>query len=493
MDINNSESNTSESNNIIYYQLEGGFMDRIIAWNNKRKEKKEQKDQAIKISSDEAIRISTNKVSDNIKINNARIDINQAGNIAKFFAHVLTQCKNLKLTLENIKNIEFLGAGSFGYTFKVKDKVIKIILCKNDSKESIESIQLIQNEIDIHQRIMLSPHKKYFIKMFGYVKKKDNTDNYIYYDIESSKSAKPSEKCKLENKDNSCTTYVFMEAGTGDLRKFIKEQGENFIKGPPTSDSSDIAHRKSFVLKNFLTIQKFTDKIYDLLNFYKISGYFLLKNKKIFIHNDIKLENIIYIEKNDDDYELKIIDFGLSSLSLDFFVKNNSGTEKYYCYYHEKKEITKNCIESSRKSPFFDIFSLIMCYIEVILGMYDIKLFYNFQKNIKSCLDKINIYSTNQEVQDNLEQLKIKIYKLFCIGWIFNKTDFYMSNIHINNTIINSTSIQTEKKIDYQKFTSTTYYMMEKIITSIYACKTIEELLNITYNNITFNSFINKN
>jgi len=69
--------------------------------------------------------------------------------------------------------------------------------------------------------------------------------------------------------------------------------------------------------------------------------------KKGFIHRDLKPENILikYADKNKDNFDIKLTDFGFSSDDIGSSIKNhsNAGTEKYKAPEVDNNKYNKKC------------------------------------------------------------------------------------------------------------------------------------------------------
>ena len=284
---------------------------------------------------------------------------------------------------------------------------------------------------------MNTSYKDYFIELYGYISNINN--NYFYGNIESKT------KCRISD-TNNCITYVIMEAGNYDLFKFIKSLSK-----------SDNEYINKY--------NKFINDIYELLQFYKVNEKFI-KTNNIFIHSDIKLENILYVKD-----KLKIIDFGISSLS-NLWESKKGGTRFYYnCYYeNEKKSI-------GISSPQFDIFSLIMCVIQFIISKGNKTITTNFYKNINNVIKIIENHKLNKFINNDTY---LKILKLLCIGWIFRG----INNIAHIDIIINTQKI---KKYTIDNIENN-YNRMDNIITLICNCETENIIKNIECNDALFKS-----
>ena len=91
------------------------------------------------------------------------------------------------------------------------------------------------------------------------------------------------------------------------------------------------------------------------------------KHNKIFIHTDIKIENIVYLS----DTNFKIIDFGLSELTDKFFVFDNiGGTDFTYSMLYDipelKTTLSKYPNKCRIKSPLYDMFCMCIAIFEFV-------------------------------------------------------------------------------------------------------------------------------
>ena len=431
-----------KNNDIIYYQLDGGFIQRIRNWLQQSKKDKNTDTFDIQTISNIPYGIKLQKSNKCYPIDTSptcNITDTQINNITKFLAHKLPTCKQLNISLENIKTGQIISSGSFGYTFKVTDKIIKIILCDKENKKEIE------NEINIHKSLMKTQQNKYFIKLYGYIKR--NYNKYKYYDINSKNL------CSFNVDNQECELYVFLEAGIIDLETKLSK----FLN---LSDSLNDMINKTKIKAVM------TNKFYELLNFYTVSAE-LLKTKKVFIHADIKPENIVCVKKLDSDseYDLKLIDFGLSHLSNKFIV--NSGCSPLYYYYYMGKET-----KSYFTSPVYDVFCLILSYVQFLLPKSIFK--YNISYSYTKLINNIKILPD--------ESIKLKMYKLICIGWLFQggiTNKIYI----INREMISCNSCDSTKKM---------YEYMDKIIKAVCACTTIQQIESIKCNDIIFTSILDR-
>lgn len=115
-----------------------------------------------------------------------------------------------------------------------------------------------------------------------------------------------------------------------------------------------------------ISFDDLTNLFFDFMNFYKISEGIIKSERKIFIHSDIKPDNII-LYNNKGKFELKLIDFGVSIFSDTFNDSNNYGTEYMYKMLFTYDVDNRYKEQIAFRSPLFDIFSVIVSYLQVIL------------------------------------------------------------------------------------------------------------------------------
>lgn len=297
-------------------------------------------------------------------------------NITKFLCRIITNCRDTNITLNDLSKGKILNRGSFGYTYKVgndKNIIIKIIVC---TKETIQTD--IIKEIELLETLTTF-NKDNYINLYGYFKRIQNT--YEFTKISVPTPLKIDCIDKSYTFGDSCEMYLLMEEGNYDLTKF---------KSPIS----------------LINIIKFI----DLLNFYKLSKKIIKMNKGIFIHSDIKLENII-LSKDD---KFKLIDFGLSQFSNTFFSQNANGTPYFFnlLFTYQNKFDYRLCVTS----PLYDIFCLLLSYFELCLQKrltlptYTVdeinkrmNLFINLNKDIEKYIEGLliifnSIYNYHQEI-----------------------------------------------------------------------------------------------
>ena len=357
-------------------------------------------------------------------------------NITHFLAHKIPKCEHLDINLENIRNGKIIGKGSFGYSFLVTKNtnekvIIKIVVCNKTDGQTEEEFkterQIIKEEIDIHAKLskLDSKYNKYIAKIFGYISKDDiksmfsTKSTYTYHDIISDKI-----ECIFPSKHyvKNCELYLFMEAGESDLTHF------------KISNITDV-------------FDDLTNAIFDLLDFYQISKSFVENNNKIFIHSDIKPDNIvIFRSESDNKIILKLIDFGVSIFSNTFNDDNSYGTPYMYKFLFTYESDEKYKKQITFRSPLFDIFSIIISYLQIIFMYYRIKLDFMNKTYRFSYLQTI-INDNINELTHNLD-VKNKVKRIMKLGKIIY--DFHQKNIR--EYVINHDTLEFEENIElYEK------------------------------------------
>jgi len=256
--------------------------------------------------------------------------------------------------------------------------------------------------------------------LFG---KKMISHKFIFRDLDKK------ELCNLITKslEDTCELYLFMEAGEYDLKKYMENPiNRNFYK---------------FINE----LNELTDMFFNLINFYKINEYFLEKINKVFIHSDIKPENMIVVDENNNKI-IKLIDFGISTLNESFYNFIAEGTPYLYNILFDGNNNNK----LFRRSILFDIFCVILSYIQILI--YKITAFsgepINIMKNIVyNKLTFEQLCNRHKSYMINIlseEQFK-KYYKLKLLGLCIYK--FFKIRIELYNTNIKErTDITDELK-----------------------------------------------
>jgi serine/threonine protein kinase len=333
-----------------------------------------------------------------------RITNNNIINISYFLSHKLPKCRNLNITLNDVKNGRILSLGTFGYSFLIEreDKtknIIKIIVCNDKTK-----LNIIDKEIEMHMILSRLPEKysQYFIKLHGYFINQLNSKrfgaktSYNYYDITNNQII-----CSFPTKNlrDNCEIYLNLEAGENDLYNHAKHK------------------------YNQKDIEEITSLFFDLLDYYKTSENFI-KNKEVFLHTDLKPENMVLVKNNDGTKKIKIIDFGLAMFSTKF-INNKIGTRYVYDYLFT---IDDKIYEYLRhNSPLIEIFIIIVCYYEILFMAIDGKRLYNTYYDIDIIIDlaKKYVYNSDEVAEDK----KIKFLRMLIL--IQKIIDFYRDKLKI--------------------------------------------------------------
>jgi hypothetical protein len=339
-------------------------------------------------------------------------------NITTFLCHIIPNNNNNDIELSDISTGEIINRGSFGYTFGLKDKnfIIKIIVCLPNLENMTK---LLKNEIEIHS--LLSKYDTInYIQLYGYYSKKDGI--YNYHDISRNTSQKIIFGDKEILFETNCEIYLIMHKGLNDVASYI---GRIF---------------DDYTLTTFITdIQD----IYDLLNAFKVSNLILENKGKIFIHSDIKAENIVRaMHYNQEKYNLKLIDFGLSKLSNKFFVQSSDGTELIFkiLFTHQldlsgngKREIYDNRL--SMISPLFDIFSIILVMFELFIKHRMNTLEYNIYKINEIIIEyTFKLKEKNNILYQNIRRLLIIFNSIY--DFHQNKLEQYYKDVIASESLV---------------------------------------------------------
>ncbi len=309
-------------------------------------------------------------------------------NISYFLAYELPRCqiysnkkKPFKFTLNAISKGTIIGNGSFGYIFRIinneKKYIIKITLGNNSDKD-IHSDK--DNHSDKEYKILTMLNNKFntkniFIKLYGYYKGLGSDSYKLFGNTECRGQIKQLIKC-TGSKDNPQTdynSYGIMEAAEGSLMDYLEKGIDKNIV-----NIVNIVNNFEPFLKNFCHAFKIKDpETKDI----------------IFVHNDIKLENIVYFRNG----QLKLIDFDAANFpktqdpanpakfskpqnqakSLEtlgdksfstFFCKASGGTSLYIGALY-MTDSWRNYFSKHVASPFYDIFCLCVSFLEVMFGM----------------------------------------------------------------------------------------------------------------------------
>ena len=201
--------------------------------------------------------------------------------------------KNIGTRLSHFQEIQvfdkyytLLGKGCFGYTEKMKSKI-------NGSFYAIKKLAINQN-FDANSfyretEIMVKLQHENIVKFYGYFEDIEKINKYkdIYQD-------KPN--IQYENQDKHILCLVMEYVPNGTLENYYKNHMKQFEK-----------------TNNFKPIeQKFIIKIFKQV----LNALVYLESQSI-MHRDIKPDNLLF----DQNFQIKIADFGISALCAD---KNNN-------------------------------------------------------------------------------------------------------------------------------------------------------------------------
>jgi hypothetical protein len=321
----------------------------------------------------------------------------QIDNFVYFLENVLPKCKNINISNDDIKNGKIINKGGMGYTFLVKDKIIKICICSRDLPAHI-----IKNEIKIHEELQKANNSN-FIKLFGYYIK--DGDKYKYFDhlnnFENS-------LCETNDYTRFCELYIILEAGESSLYDYLYKP--NYID----------------YVKNVNIIS-----LINLLKFYKINDYFINKNE-LFLHCDIKKMNCVVMKNG----SLKLIDFGISIKTNAFFNFTNRGTPytQDLLYNDDINFLYYNFVKNNSKSfyiqsPLYDMFSVCVLICDFICK----DLIMTQIGNLDVIVNYINLY-TKKYYSSDIQNLIENITKLMLFIRNFHKKnlDDYFYNYDYN-------------------------------------------------------------
>ena len=214
-------------------------------------------------------------------------------NITYFMAHYLPKIninlphdKQINLKQSNIKFGKILGSGAFGFVFGFKDIddfVMKICLCNTSEQKKLNNFEIYMNKI-VSEFGNESYIKSYGLLNFDCI----NKNTQIKYE-----NLIDNRVTHINIKDTcadiSCEKYLIIEKGYKDLFDIMSD----IIKKNRSQYDLNI------ILRNYL----------ELFTSYTISKQIIIRLNKIFINNDIKIENIMTM--NDKiDTKFKLIDFG---------------------------------------------------------------------------------------------------------------------------------------------------------------------------------------
>ncbi len=273
--------------------------------------------------------------------------------ITHFIAHEIPKCRKTDITYDDLKNSKVLAKGGFGYSYLTglndnsRKKIIKVAICSD-----IKIINELKSELKLHSDLINS-NFDVFIKLNGYfVRNQQNVYEYYDYSNKYNKVVCTTKPHKNGVFTTGCEIYMILEAGFGDLTKYMNDEiiEHNGI-------SKALNSKKKYNV----------DTLIKLVKSYQVSEYFLEKYGKLFIHNDIKIENIVYLS----DTKFKFIDFGLSDLIDTFFVFNDiKGTDFTYDMLYDvpeyRNDLNKYNFLGRIKSPLYDMFCICIAIFEFI-------------------------------------------------------------------------------------------------------------------------------
>jgi serine/threonine protein kinase len=266
---------------------------------------------------------------------------------------------------------------------------MKICLCNDRTQQDSNA-----EEIEINKIVSKYGADDIFVKMYGSISfnKKDNKIMILYDDLLTGNQMFIDYTKSIYVIKDPCEKYLFLEKGYRDL-----------------FDSKFTDFFTDYVVDNFL----------NLFNAYKINEKLVIEKNKFFLINDIKSENIMVMSDSMDS-KFKLIDFGLSKQSKDFFYQDFLGTQALLNYLYYPYKVTDNFIFS----PLFDLFCIHCTFMEFILNT-EIKF---YQKFYKKDIDYINLLTKcfNKYKSYKKEQ-KLKFAKILVIGLVIK--DFYLNNI----------------------------------------------------------------
>jgi hypothetical protein len=381
--------------------------------------------------------IVENRVSDNFRdfikrkcINDnsvsCKLNDNKIDEITSFIAHEITKCNEIDISLDDLKDGKVLAKGGFGYSYLTsinndsRKKIIKVAICTDT-----DATNELKAELRLHSELINS-NLDVFIKLIGYFVRNEQYV-YEYYDY-SNKYSKV--VCNAQPQINGsfttgCEIYFILEAGSGDLAKYMNNQ---IVKYNGIS--------KALKAEKMYT----TNTLLKIIKSYKVSEHFFKNNKKLFIHNDIKIENIVFINDN----TFKFIDFGLGDLIDTFFVFDNiKGTDFTYEMLYdvpEYRNILKSHPNAGRiKSPLYDMFCVCIAIFELVcyrtLDLVDSNSnLYQKLWRVKQIIEENNFTNSMRNLINNLISLTSLIYDFQQNNLkVLIKTNDYNKYMKINN------------------------------------------------------------
>jgi hypothetical protein len=357
-------------------------------------------------------------------------------NITYFMAYELPKIninigdRKKQLTHHDIKHGKILGAGGYGFVFgfnQVDDFVLKICLCNTPDQRNTNNYEIYMNNI------VFSYGNDCYIKTFGMINYDCLNKSLCITYTDLFTNIKTNYDIPKSCESVPCEKYLILEKGYKDLFYIM----------------SDILEKKREQYNLDIIIHNY----FELVSSYKISEKIIKTMNKIFINNDIKVENIMSM--NDKlDTTFKLIDFGLSLLTNTFFYKNPNpfenfrGTTTFLELLYDKsvRELLYNPDNIiGTLSPLYDLFCLHCTFIQ----FYTLQLDHGSYKNMFDAVYRKYNLITNKKIQLNT-------CKILVLGLIIK--NFYKQNIldkDIKKFILNK---------NFEIFLSKKYYI--KINTS---------------------------
>ena len=249
------------------------------------------------------------------------------------------------------KSYTLLGKGNFGYAEKMKSKL-------NNSVYAIKKIdknskKFNENDFFRETEIMIGLYHENIIRFYGYFEDKENINKYkeIYANDSNIQN---------ESKDKEIYCLVLEYAANGSLESYYK----NHMKNYPNPNY--------FVPIEQKLIIKMLRQALEALAYLHIKGI---------MHRDIKLDNLLL----DDNYNIKITDFGISALYNDQNPLNKDKDKKLitHCTQVGRPDFVSPEIERCEFYDFrADIYSLGLTILCLMSRKYPIEIFKNPNPNI---------------------------------------------------------------------------------------------------------------
>ena len=247
----------------------------------------------------------------------------------------------------------------------------------------------LMKEININIKLTKLDQKysQYFIKLYGYFMNEPISSYfgaktaYKYIDIITDNI----ESCifPTKNLQDNCEMYLLLEGGEMDLDTYIDDFKDNS------------------------SINESVNLFFELLDFYKVSEYFIKIENKFFIHCDIKPPNLVIVKEKEGNKKIKFIDFGLSNFITNFVDPNSYGTYYMYEYLLTYDDVIyTNLIHAS---PLTDIYIVLQSCFEVIIrGYYKPKFTYNYRhRQMLNTMSNILKLITDIDVKIKLKRMMI--------------------------------------------------------------------------------------